>query len=146
MLAADVPAGGQGAVTGLAGQRPLPCQELRFPAAPGRPSPGIRQPDTGPTSRLRAFWPASDPARPLPGHAGLGGAANLAHQQLIGGDQRERRPRRDHPARRRRSATATFAARLATLPITSSARGSISDPQSRPGIGGLLQGSAPRVQ
>jgi hypothetical protein len=32
---------------------------------------------------LRAFWPASNPARPLPGLAGLGGAANLAHQQLI---------------------------------------------------------------
>jgi hypothetical protein len=58
------------------------AEAKRAPIA-GRPSPGIRQPDTGPTSRLRAFWPASNPARPLPGLAGLGGAANLAHQQLI---------------------------------------------------------------
>jgi hypothetical protein len=70
-------------------------KQKRTPIA-GRPSPGIRQPDTGATSRLRAFWPASNPARPLPGLAGLSGAANLAHQQLIGGDQRDRRPRCDH--------------------------------------------------
>ena len=70
-------------------------KQNRTPIA-GRPSPGIRQPDTGPTSRVRAFWTASNPARPLPGLAELGGAANLAHQQLIGGDQRERRPSCDH--------------------------------------------------
>ena len=44
---------------------------------------------------------AHRPARqtPRPGDA-RSGTADLAHQQLIRSDQRERRPRRDHPSRR----------------------------------------------
>jgi hypothetical protein len=55
--------------------------------------------------------------------AGRGAAAHLAHQQLVGGHQGERRPRRDHPPVAVCCATATFAARLAALPTTSSTQG-----------------------
>ena len=79
MLAADVPAGGQRAITSLVGQRPLPGQHLGFPAAPGWPCTSTR-PVIGLASRWLAFCPAAGPARPLPGTASLGGVANLAHQ------------------------------------------------------------------
>ncbi len=45
----------------------------------------------------------------------------MAHQQLVGGDQRERGPRGNHAARHRRLSNRDVAARLAALPATSSA-------------------------
>jgi hypothetical protein len=65
-----------------------------------------------------------DQSRPLPGCASLSGAADLAHEQLIRGVSAND----GHAAITRPvavgSATATFAARLATLPTTNSAHGS----------------------
>ncbi len=70
-----------------------------------------------------AFWPASNPARPLPGLAGLGGAANLAHQQLIGGDSANDGHAAITRPIRLGSAMAILTARLATLLATISAHG-----------------------
>jgi hypothetical protein len=75
------------------------------------------------------LWPAQlsptgrATAHPRPGRSGLGGAAGLTHQQLVGGDQLERRPCCDYPARRRRLCDRDIAARLATLPAVRSVQG-----------------------
>ena len=48
MRASDISARGQRAVTRPVGQRPLPRQELAFPAAPGGPDRGINRLETVP--------------------------------------------------------------------------------------------------
>lgn len=99
-------AAGKGAVLATVRDRPLPCLSLQLAPSKsaawltGRPplSPvfRLRCPDPGGLARFRPrlrppAWPSS-----------RCGVPNLAHQQFVGTDQRERRPSGDHPAYRRR--------------------------------------------
>ena len=98
----------QRAVAGLVGQRPLPRLPPQIPArATATGDLAVRARLKSPVLRtlhilVGAFLTGDMPPSLRGFAASCGASPDLTHQQLVGSDERERRPRRDHPARRRR--------------------------------------------
>jgi hypothetical protein len=134
VLPGDLTPARQRAITCPVGQCPLPRLPLKIPAGITLTTGSLAVPPRPRRTRvqmLRGLVVAFRAGDLRPGLSvfllavGCGASAYLAHQQLIGRDERERRPRSDHPSRSRRLGDRDVGGQARHAAAASSAHGKI---------------------